>query len=70
MFGLLGFLLGGQGGHNKCPMMDMPHGMYIKRIQGMKKGANVFMFKSDEMMEREGGFEIINYIFLKLIKPF
>ena len=36
----------------------MPHGMHIKKMQDMKKGANVFMFKSDVMMEVEEGFEI------------
>lgn len=58
VFGLLGFLLGRQGGYNKCQIMDMPHGIHIKKMQDMKKGANVFMFKSDVMMEGEEGFEI------------
>ena len=36
----------------------MSHGMHIKKMQDMKKGVNVFMFKSDEIMEGEEGFKI------------
>ncbi|MDA7698642.1 hypothetical protein N9555_00555 [Flavobacteriaceae bacterium] len=58
IFGILGFLLGKQGGHSKCPMMDFPHAIQMDEFGGMKKGGNMFMFKSDRMMNGKDGFEI------------
>jgi hypothetical protein len=58
IFGILGFLLGKQGGHSKCPMRDCPPAIQMDEFGGMKKGGNMFMFKSDRMMNGKDGFEI------------
>lgn len=44
VFGLIGFLLGRQNGHHKCPMMmGAPHGIHMEKM----KGADVMFWKSE-----------------------
>ncbi len=39
-------------------MMDLHHAIYMDEFGGTKKGENMFMFKSDGMMNGKHGFEI------------
>lgn len=57
VFGLLGFLIGRQNNHHQCHMMMGGPGMHMNKM----KGADVFMWKSDEAMpfDIDGGFDIM-----------